>query len=189
MKQLILASTSAIRRDILAQAGFDFTTIGANVNEQAIKQSFQGSNFEQLALELADAKAQAVSQQYPDAIVIGCDQLCLLDNQILSKPGSIEQAIAQLQRLNGKTHQLISAVVMWQNQKRQWQQVEAATMTMKQLSNQAISAYVHQDEPLHSCGAYYYELNGHTLFNKVEGEKETILGLPIKQLSRELKNR
>lgn len=188
MKHLILASTSAIRSDILAQAGFDFTTIGANVNEQTIKQEFHGDNYKQLALQLADAKAQAINQQYPDAIVIGCDQLCLLDNQVLSKPGSIERAIAQLQRLNGKTHQLISAVVIWQNLQRQWHQVKVAKMTMKLLSSQAITDYVNQDEPLHSCGAYYYELNGHTLFNKVKGEKETILGLPIKQLSHQLKN-
>lgn len=185
--KIILASKSVIRQQLLANTGLKFTTVSANIDEQVIKTQFKGGDFSALALELANAKVQIISQQNPQAIIIGCDQLCVIDTRLMNKPKTIDNAIEQLQFLNGKQHSLISAVAIWQHNAQQWHTVETALMTMKTLSTEQIIDYVNQDKPLHSCGSYYYELNGKNLFSAIKGNEDTILGLPLKELTNFLK--
>jgi septum formation protein len=177
---LILASSSKIRAKLLSDAGVEFRAIPANLDEEQLKNEIQDK--QELALALARAKAQQLAVQNPDAYIIGCDQLCIIGNQLLSKPTNIENAKQQLSLLAGKAHQLLSAVCLWHNNHCLWQTHEIVTLSMKSLSESQIHEYIMQDMPLSSCGSYYFEQNGHHLFNKVEGSRDAILGLPLEPL-------
>ena len=176
---LILASKSAARREILLKTGLEFKQIGASVDEEKLKKKFRGINFDILAKKLAEEKALNVSKYNKDSYVIGADQICVKKKKIFNKPRFKKKAVEQLIILNGKTHEQISAVCLCYNEKIIWSYIESAKMKMRKLTISVLKLYIDLDLPLQSCGSYKFESNGKYLFSKVEGNTNTILGLPI----------
>jgi septum formation protein len=176
---LILASGSTIRQQMLKAAGLTFSVEPSGVEEDAIKQAMKGQPVPTLALALARAKALAVSARSPEAYTIGADQICVLENRILSKPGSYERAEAQLAELSGRTHTQHCAVVIACGDDVVWEYTGLATLTMRDLNANDIRAYVAADAPLQSCGAYKFEALGRHLFTSVEGDHDVIQGLAL----------
>ncbi len=164
---------------MLEEAGLEFSVIPSPFDEDACKQEIRCLQPSLQAAYLADGKAKAVSTLHPDAYVIGADQICSLDQHILDKPGTVERATTHLQRLQGRKHHQYSAACIYHRQALRWLQVEVVTLTMHPLSETEIADYIRQDQPLHACGAYCYEKQGHTLFSQVEGDVAAIKGLPL----------
>lgn len=182
---LILASTSRYRRAQLEGLGLDFEARGSGVDEDAVKA--EGWPPEILALKLAEAKARAVAESAPpNAVVIGGDQLAHLDGAILGKPGTIEAAVAQLCRMAGRTHALLTAVaVVSEGGARVESHLDRAELTLRPLSEAAIRRYVAQDRPLDCAGSYKLEVGGAALFARVRTDDPTaITGLPLIALTR-----
>lgn len=183
---LILASGSSIRQSMLRGVGLTFSVVPSGVDEEIIKQQLKGAPIAERALALAKAKALSVSKDYPDHLTIGADQMCALDGEVIDKPGSYANAEAQLARLSGHTHQQISAVVLTRGDALVWSYVGTAHLTMRTLAPEEISAYTAADAPLQSCGAYKFESRGRHLFAGIEGDNDTIQGLPLVPLLAEL---
>ena len=180
MPLLLLASTSPYRRELLERLGVAFQCHDPAVDEGAVHGST--SNPRQLAQTLAAAKADAVSKQRDDAIVIGCDQVCALGREVFGKPGSAAAAIAQLERLQGREHSLITAVALRRGTTRR-DFVETTQLTMRQMSRADLERYVAVDDPLDCAGSYKVERAGIALFERIQGEDHTaIIGLPLMRL-------
>lgn len=177
---LILASTSKYRASLLRQLGWEFSTASPGVDEDQLKKTKISP--ENLALELSRLKARSVFQSHPDSYVIGSDQVCALENRILSKPGSKEEAKKQLQFMVGKTHRLLTAVTLI-SPERERSFVNTTTLHMRELTSEQIEAYIDADLPLDCAGSYKLEARGIKLFSKIEMEDHTaIIGLPLIQL-------
>lgn len=176
---LVLASGSTIRQQMLKACGLQFSVSVSGVDEAALKPTLADKPLPQQALALAAAKALAVSADQPDAYVIGADQICAIDGQILSKPGSYDRAEAQLKQLAGRTHQQHCAVVIAHHGAVVWKHTATVQLTMRPLDDAAIRAYVGADAPLSSCGSYKFEGLGRHLFTQVEGDFDTVQGLPM----------
>ena len=175
---LILASQSAIRAAILQQHGIKFDIIPADIDERT---------FDDLdAPGLAKAKALHISAKYPNHWVIGADQICHFNGTVFHKPVTIDNAIHTLQQLEGNTHTLLTAACTAHNNVIIWEGLDNIQLTMHKLSLNKIKAYIAKDMPLQSCGAYCYEKNGKKLFSHVTHPSESIQGLPLKQLLKEL---
>ena len=183
---LILASGSSIRQSMLRAVGLTFSVVPSGVDEDIIKRERASSPIAERALALAQAKALSVSTGYPDHLTIGADQMCAFEGDVLDKPGSYPAAIAQLERLSGHSHQQISAVTLCRGSEVLWSHVGIATLTMRTLTRADIEAYVAADAPLQSCGAYKLESMGRHLFAAIEGDNDTIQGLPLVPLLAEL---
>jgi septum formation protein len=183
MTRLILASKSAARMQLLKNAGIEFEVMPAPLDERAVEGPLiaAGRNPAEIALALAEAKALAVSRAEPAATVIGADQTLEADGERWTKPGSIRQARDQLERLSGRTHALHSGVAVARNGAVDWHHVASARLTMRALSAGFIDAYLRQigDNALASVGAYQIEGLGIQLFERVDGDFFTILGLPL----------
>ena len=190
-RPIILASGSAIRRQLLMAAGVEFTVVPADVNERAIERSYDSSNSRGIARALACAKAEAVSRAHPQALVIGADQVLALGTAIYHKPASVAQAREHLSWLRGKTHDLHSAVALAAGGTVVWEQCELASMTMRAFSDAFLESYLARAgaQICHSVGAYEYEGLGLQLFEQVHGDYYTILGLPLLALLAELRAR
>ena len=178
-KQLILGSGSKIRQKLLASVDLNFTVEKSTLDESTLKSKHEGLTAEALSLVLAKEKALAISDKYPQHIVIACDQVCCCENKIFDKPGVEARCIEQLQQLAGKTHQLYSAICLASDRQIVWTHIATATLTMRQLSDTEIRQYVAKDKPFHSCGSYYFESLGRHLFREIRGEQDTVLGLPL----------
>lgn len=178
-KPLILASASKSRINLLASLGIDFDAIPASCDEEAIKQEFNKESMLLLANTLASYKALEVSKRYPEQMVIGADQLCIIGNSYLDKPLNHSHAVAQLRLLSGKTHQLISAYCLAKAGQIIKQDHDVATLTMRELSDATIDSYLTLDKPYQSCGSYHFEGLAKWLFTNVHGSDSTILGLPL----------
>ena len=180
---LILASASKARRAVLEGAGLRFETRIAGVDEAAIKEAAQaeGISADEAALILADAKAEFVARSAPDALVIGADQLLVCDEAWFDKPPDIAAARTHLQRLRGRRHELVTALVCHRGGQRIWQHVAKPRMTMRDLSDAFLEAYLaaEGDALLSSVGAYRLEGHGAQLFDAIEGDQPAILGLPL----------
>jgi septum formation protein len=176
---LILASQSPYRSAVLAQTGFAFTHVSADVDESALKQSLTGQSPEAVAVAVARAKGSAVSALHPDAIVIAADQLCVVDHHCLSKPMTADVAIQQLTQLANRSHQLVNGMVLFRHGTPLWESTQTCTLHMRALTDAEIAHYVHCDEPYFSCGAYKFESLGIHLFSEVEGTSDAIQGLPL----------
>jgi septum formation protein len=176
---LILASTSAYRRQLLTRLGLPFRCIAPVVDEPAIQALFDAASATDLAEHLAMAKAVSVSRGEPDATILGSDQVCVCDDQILNKPGSSAAAIEQLTFLAGKTHRLITAVCVW-HEGTLLRHCDVTRLTMRPLSRDQIVRYVAADQPLDCAGSYKVEARGIGLFESIQSADYTaIIGLPL----------
>jgi septum formation protein len=181
---LILASTSKYRGELLSQLGLPFTAEAPGVNEDAFKTA--GVSPLELSRELAFRKAKAVFQRNPQALVIGTDQVCTLDGEILSKPGTVENAVAQLLKMQGRHHELVTAVCLLLPQKK-YSFENRTRLYMRSLTEATIRDYVQKDSPLDCAGSYKLESKGIKLFEKIEMDDHTsIIGLPLIQLNNHL---
>lgn len=180
---LILASASASRQAILRQAGLQFEAVPAYVDEAALKESAKADGWTgaETALALAELKAERISQKFPGAMVIGADQLLACGGEWFDKPADLAAAAAQLQRLGGHTHVLHTALCVYRGGAMAWHHQAAPRLTMRRLSPGFIADYLAAEgEALCGCvGAYRLEALGIQLFERVEGDFFTILGLPL----------
>jgi septum formation protein len=179
---LILASGSTIRQQMLRGVGLNFSVMPSGVDEDSLKRTLDGKPMPERALALARAKTLSVSVRQVDAYTIGADQLCVLGEQVIDKPGSYANAEAQLAMLSGKTHQQHSAVVLARGVEIIWEYVGTASLTIRPLTPAEIKAYVAADAPLASCGSYKFESLGRHLFSAVEGDHDVIQGLALTPL-------
>lgn len=192
---VILASGSAARRAMLQAAGVVFDVMPATIDEEHLRQALVADNADigpvEIAAELAAAKAAAVSQQQRDALVIGSDQVLDIEGDLLTKPGDAAGVRASLERLSGRTHALHSAVALAQNGIVLWSSSDTARLTMRPLTAAAIERYVDAaGDGVHQCvGAYQIEGLGIQLFDRIEGDHFTILGMPLLPLLAQLRTR
>jgi nucleoside triphosphate pyrophosphatase len=193
--QIVLASASRARREVLAAAGVAFTVEPADVDEPAIRRDIlaRGAKFDAVAIAqvLARAKAEDVSSRHEGALIIGADQVLALGEELLTKPKDLADARTALNRLRGKTHELHSAVAFAMDGAIVWSHVATARLTMRAFSDAFLDDYLVRagDRITQSVGAYELEGLGVQLFERIEGDYFTILGLPLLPLLNELRER
>jgi len=191
MSDLILASKSPFRSALLKNAGIEFSTASAEIDERAVEAPLYetGATPEEVAQVLAEAKALDVSEKNPGAVVIGCDQTLSLGDEIFHKPADMEAARRQLLKFSGMTHQLNSAVVLVKDGETLWRHVSIARMTMRDLDPGFVGRYLGRvgGDALSSVGAYQVEGPGIQLFDRIDGDYFTIVGLPLLPLLAELR--
>ena len=193
MKQeLILASSSASRQMLMRNAGLTFSAIPADIDERALDEQLEknGAKPEEVALELARAKALAVSALHPQALVLGCDQTMALGARVYHKPKNMAEAEAHLLSLSGKVHRLNSAAVLARDGDVVWQTISSAELSVRTLSAEFVSRHLQRvgEKALSSVGAYQLEGEGIQLFTSIEGDYFTILGLPLLPLLMKLRD-
>lgn len=191
-EKLILASGSPFRKAMLVNAGLDIEAVPADVDERALEAPLQDSGVspEDVALVLAEAKAVEVSERIPGALVLGCDQTLSLGDEVFHKPTDMEGARRHLLALSGKTHQLNSAAVLVRDGNVLWRHVGIANLTMRHLDPAFIGRHLARvgKKALASVGAYQVEGEGIQLFEKIEGDYFTIVGLPLLTVLAELRS-
>lgn len=176
---IILASGSTIRQQMLKACGLNFSVEPSGVDEEALSKTCKDMTVDEHALTLARAKALSVASAHPKAYVIGADQICCLEGEIFSKPGTFNAAEAQLAKLQGKTHQQHVGCVIAHGDTIVWETAATASLTMRALNKDEIHAYIGADAPLNSCGSYKFESLGRHLFSAAEGDHDVIKGLPL----------
>jgi septum formation protein len=191
VERIVLASGSRFRKAMLEAAGVDIDVMPAEIDERAVEQTLEGTGAspEDVAQVLAEAKALDVSERNPGRLVLGCDQTLSLGDELFHKPGDMEDARRHLLKLSGKTHQLNSAAVLARNGEAFWRHVGVAHLTMRKLEPAFIGSHLARVGPmaLNSVGAYQVEGEGIQLFEKIDGDHFTIVGLPLLPLLRELR--
>ena len=192
INKIILASKSGVRKKILNQNGINCDVIPSNIDEDQIKVSLQKENASPqiISKNLAELKANKISQKKPNELVLGADSVIDLDNELISKPKDREEALHILKKLNGKKHKLISSVCISKNGSMIWNFTDASSLTMKNLNLDELKSYLDKikDKDLFAYGVYQIEADGRSLFSKIEGDENTIMGLPIKQIKDYLRN-
>ena len=190
--KIILASKSKVRKDILTEHNIDCEVIQSNVDEDPIKDSLiaEGATPEIISKNLAELKANKVSSNLYDKLVLGADSVIDLNGELISKPSSREEAMNILRKLNGKSHYLISSVCISKNNSMIWNHTDKAKLTMKNFSEVELKDYLNKipDETLYAYNVYQIEGEGKNLFEKIEGDKDTIMGLPITQIKTYMEN-
>ena len=190
INNIILASKSGVRKKILNENGINCEVVLSNIDEDQIKESLlkEKASPEIISKNLAELKANKVSGKKPDKLVLGVDSVIDLNGKLISKPTKREEAFDILQKLNGPKHQLISSVCISTNGSMIWNFTDASTLTMKQLNSDEIKSYLEKikDEELYAYGVYQIEANGRSLFSKIEGDENSIMGLPAKQIKKYL---
>ena len=186
INKIILASKSEVRKEILEQNGINNEVIPANVDENQIKESLlkEKATPEIISKNLAELKANKISEKKHDYLVLGADSVIDLKGELISKPTNRKEALIILEKLNGQKHQLISSVCISKNGSMIWNFTDTSTLTMKQLNSDEIKSYLSKikDRELYAYGVYQIEAGGRFLFSKIEGDKNTIMGLPVKQI-------
>ena len=186
INKIILASKSGVRKKILNQNGISCEVVPANVDEEQVKESLlkEKASPRLISKNLAELKANKVSKKKDDYLVLGADSVIDLNGELISKPTNREEAFNILKKLNGQRHQLISSVCISKNGSMIWNFTDASTLTMKQLNLDEIKLYLTKikDKELYAYGVYQIEADGRSLFSKIEGNEDTIMGLPVKQI-------
>ena len=186
MSRIILASKSKVRKDILLKYKINCTVEYSNVDEEPIKQSLinEGATPEIISKNLAELKANKVSQKFLDQLVLGADSVIYLKGELISKPENRNQAFNILKKLNGKTHQLVSSVCISKNGSMIWNYTDKANLTMKEFPESDLKIYLSKltDEALYSYNVYQIEGEGRKLFSKIEGDENSIMGLPVDKI-------
>ena len=181
MPKIILASTSPYRKQLLERIGVTFEAMAPDCDEEAIKAELDKDQIkpQDLAVALAKAKCTSIAAQYPQAIVIGSDQVAQLDHESLGKPGTVDAAVKQLQAMNGRAHQLCTAVCI-AHDGAEHEHLDVTTLHMAKHDIDALQRYVERDQPLDCAGAYKLEAAGISLFERIEsGDHSAITGLPL----------
>ena len=190
--KIVLASKSGVRKEILRKNKIDCDVEPSNVDEDEVKISMINENATPtlISKNLAELKANKVSNKNPDKIVLGADSVIDLEGELISKPKSRQEAFEVLKKLNGKRHQLISSVCISKNGSMIWNYTDASSLTMKELNLDQIKSYLKKvdDEKLYAYGVYQIEEGGRDLFSKIEGDEDTIMGLPVKKIKEYLNN-
>ena len=191
MDSIILASKSAIRKKILEENGISCVVEPANVDEDLLKESLldKGESPQIISKNLAELKANKISNKKNGKLVLGADSIIDYNGNIISKPSNREEALAILKKLNGQKHYLISSVCISKNGSMLWNYTDKAVLTMKQMTDEELKSYLSKikDSKLYAYNIYQIEGEGRSLFSKIEGDKNTIMGLPIKQIKKYLK--
>ena len=191
MDSIILASKSAIRKKILEENGISCVVEPANVDEDLVKESLlnKGESPQIISKNLAELKANKISNKKNEKLVLGADSIIDYNGNIISKPSNREEALATLKKLNGQKHYLISSVCISKNGSMIWNYTDKAVLTMKQMTDEELKSYLSKikDSKLYAYNIYQIEGEGKSLFSKIEGDKNTIMGLPIKQIKEYLK--
>ena len=184
--KIVLASKSGVRKEILRKNKIDCDVEPSNVDEDEVKISMINENATPtlISKNLAELKANKVSNKNPDKIVLGADSVIDLKGELISKPKSRQEAFEILKKLNGKRHQLISSVCISKNGSMIWNYTDASSLTMKELNLDEIKSYLKKidDKKLYAYGVYQIEEGGRDLFSKIEGDEDTIMGLPVKKI-------
>ena len=192
LNKIILASKSDVRKKILKENKIDCLIEPSNVDEDSVKVSLLKEKATPVIVSknLAELKANKVSQKFSGEIVLGADSIIDLEGEIISKPKNRLEALKILEKLNGKTHQLISSVCISRDGSMIWNYTDKASLTMKQMSEEELKLYLAKisDEALYAYNVYQIEGEGRSLFSKIEGDEETIMGLPVKKIKEYLKN-
>lgn len=191
----ILASGSAVRAKLLSNAGVPFRAIPAEIDEDALKNAYlknasNPSELESLALYLAQEKAKDVSSRHPEALILGADQILLFEGQVFNKPRDADDLRQNLKILRGKTHQLINGTTLFRDRDEIWSQTKTCRLTMRDFSDAFIDSYIEAmgDSVLACVGGYQFEAMSVQLFDHVDGDYFTILGLPVLDLMDPLRN-
>ena len=189
---IILASKSRVRKEILEKNNIRCKVIASDIDEEPIKESLlsEGASPELISKNLAEIKAVKVSSQNQSQMVLGADSVIDLENKIISKPKDREEALDILKRLNGKKHYLISSVSIAKNGSMIWNYTDRAELTMKTFEENKLKEYLSKipDEKLYAYNVYQIEGEGKSLFSKIEGNENTIMGLPIDKIKEYLLN-
>ena len=186
MLDLILASKSKVRKEILDNHDVFCSVKASNVDEEPIKESLlkEGATPEIISKNLAELKANKVSQKMNNILVLGADSVIDLSGELISKPENRDEALTILKKLNGKKHSLISSACISKNGSMIWNYTDKAYLTMKHFSDRELTTYLGKikDDVLYAYNVYQIEGEGRELFSKIEGDKDTIMGLPIKKI-------
>ncbi len=192
MTKLILASKSKVRKQILDNNNIASSVEPSNLDEDVVKESLlkEKASPELISISLAELKANKVSQKKNDVLVLGADSVIDLDGEIISKPGNREEAMKILRKLNGKSHNLISSVCISKNGSMIWKHTDKATLTMKNMTENDLKDYLAKisDDKLFAYNVYQIEGEGRKLFLSIEGDENTIMGLPIMKIKEYLSN-
>ena len=190
--KIILASKSGVRKKILDENNINSKVIPSNIDEDQIKESLltEKATPKIISKNLAELKANKISEKIPNKLVLGADSVIDLEGNLISKPKDRVEALSILKKLNGKKHQLISSVCISKNGSMIWNFTDSSLLTMKQLNLDEIKSYLARirDKELYAYGVYQIEADGRSLFSKIEGDEDTIMGLPVKQVREYLSN-
>jgi len=186
LNKIILASKSRVRKDILNKNNIECIVEPSNVDESLVKESLlkEQASSEIISKNLAELKANKVSMKKTDEIVLGADSVIDLEGELISKPESREEAIKILKKMNGKSHFLISSVCISKNGSMIWNYTDKAKLTMRNFTDEELKTYLSKisDEALYAYNVYQIEGEGRNLFANIEGDEDTIMGLPIKKI-------
>ena len=192
MHKIILASSSKVRKKILDENEIECKVFPSNIDEESVKKSLLRENAspEMISKNLAELKANKISLKLNDQIVLGADSVIDINKELISKPKDREEAFKILKKLNGKTHYLISSVCISNNGSMIWNYTDKAALTMKDLSDKELREYLSKitDEALYAYNVYQIEGEGRSLFSKIQGDEDTIMGLPVKKIKDYLRN-
>ena len=186
VKEIILASKSGVRKKILEENNIQCKIEPSNVDEDSVKESLlkQKASPTIISKNLAELKANKISQKFIEEMVLGADSVIDLEGEIISKPNDRAEALEILKRMNGKTHQLISSVCISRGGSMIWNYTDKASLTMKNMTFLELENYLEKisDEDLYAYNVYQIEGEGKNLFSKIEGDEDTIMGLPVKKI-------
>ena len=186
VKEIILASKSGVRKKILEENNIQCKIEPSNVDEDSVKESLlkERASPTIISKNLAELKANKISQKFVEEMVLGADSVIDLEGEIISKPNDRAEALEILKKLNGKTHQLISSVCISRGGSMIWNYTDKASLTMKNMTFLELENYLEKisDEDLYAYNVYQIEGEGRNLFSKIEGDEDTIMGLPVKKI-------
>ena len=192
LDRIILASKSKVRKKILDENKINCSVEPSNIDEDSVKESLlkEKATPTIISKNLAELKANKVSQKFMNDLVLGADSVIDFEGVVISKPENRTEALKILKKLNGKTHQLISSVCISRGGSMVWNYTDKASLTMKQMSEEELKNYLTKisDDALYAYNVYQIEGEGEHLFSKIEGDKDTIMGLPVKKIKEYLNN-